>query len=99
MTVPVTDHVEDSTHKAAAKAVEQEHSKAIVVFERAKKRRQEQREEAATADATQGEMVRRQQTAGHYSLRSSPISTSASGTSNFFHTSAVFTLSACGIEV
>ncbi|XP_028084311.1 flocculation protein FLO11-like [Camellia sinensis] len=82
MTVPVTNHVEDSTHKAAAKAVEQEHSKAIVVFERAKKRWQEQmlKEEAATADATQGEMVRRQQTAGHYSLRSSPISTSASGT-------------------
>ena len=57
--VPVTDHGEDSTHEAAAKAVEQEHSKAIVVFERAKKRRQEQmpREEAATADATQRDMA------------------------------------------
>ena len=39
VTVPATDLVEDPIHEAAAKAVEQEHSKAIIVFERAEKRR------------------------------------------------------------
>ena len=92
MTASTTALIEDPFHEAAAKAVEQEHSKAIVVFERAEKRRQQQilREKAAAANALQRELARKQRSAGHYSLRSSPISTSASGTSNFFHTSTVF---------
>ncbi|XP_028084014.1 histone H3.v1-like [Camellia sinensis] len=39
MTVSPSDFVEDPVYEAAAKAVKQEHSKAIIVFERAEKRR------------------------------------------------------------
>ncbi|KAF5931547.1 hypothetical protein HYC85_027718 [Camellia sinensis] len=82
MTASTTALIEDPLHEAAAKAVEQEYSKAIVVFERAEKKRQQQilRERAAAADALQRELARRQRIARHYSLRSSPISTSSSGT-------------------
>lgn len=100
VTIPATDLVEDPIYEAAAKAVEQEHSKAIIVFERVEKRRQQQifRDEAAAADALQREAARRQQTAEHYSPRSSPISANTSGTSNFSHTSAVFLLSTFDTE-
>ena len=100
VTVPATDLVEDPIHEAAAKAVEQEHSKEIIVFERAEKKRQQQllRDEAATADALQRETVRKQQTAEHYSLRSSPTSVNTSRTSKFFHTAAVFSLSTFDTE-
>ncbi|XP_028099890.1 uncharacterized protein LOC114299370 [Camellia sinensis] len=82
MIASTTALIEDPLHETAAKAVEQKHSKAVVVFERAEKRRQQQilRERAAAVDALQRELARKQRTAGHYSLRSSPISTSASGT-------------------
>ena len=54
MTVSPSDLVEDPTHAAAAKAVEVEHSKEIIVFQRAEKRRQQQllRDEAPSTDAT-----------------------------------------------
>ena len=92
VTASSTGLVEDPIHEAAAKAVEQEHSKAIVVFERAERRRQQQflREETAAPDAFPREMAREQQTAEHYSLRSSLISVSASGTSNFLHAFILF---------
>ena len=61
VTVSATDLVEDPIHEAATKAVEQEHSKEIIVFERAEKRRQQQffRDEAAAADALQREAATR----------------------------------------
>ena len=76
--------VEDTIHEAAVKAVEQEHSKAMIVFERAEKRRQQQflRDEAAAAVILQRETARRQQTARHYTLRSSPINADTSGVGN-----------------
>ena len=92
ITVSPSEFVEDPIHEAAAKAVEREHSKAIIVFERAEKRRQQQflKDETAAADAIQRETARRQHIAEHYSLRSSPIVAITPGTSNFFHASTVF---------
>ena len=76
--------VEDTIHEAAVKAIEQEHSKAMIVFERAEKRRQQQflRDEVAAVDILQRETARRQQTARHYTLRSSPIIADTSGAGN-----------------
>lgn len=53
MTVSPCDLIGDSTHEAAAKAVEKEHSKEIIVFQRFEKKRQPQvlRDEVAAADA------------------------------------------------
>ena len=83
--VSSSDLVEDPIHEATAKAVEQEHSKAIIVFERAEKRRQQQflRDEPAAAAILQRATVRGQQTARDYILRSSPIIAGTSGASNF----------------
>ena len=91
MTVSPSDLVEDPIHETAAKAVEQEHSKAIIVFERAAKRQQQQflRDEATAAEAIQRETARMQHIAEHYSLRNSPIAAITSETSNFFHASTV----------
>ena len=101
MTVSPSDLVEDPIHEAAAKAVEQEHSKAIIVFERAEKRQQQQflRDEAAAADALQTYAARRQHIAKHYSLRSSPTATVTSETSNFFKASTIFLVNLVGIEL
>ena len=79
--------------------MEQEHSRAIIVFERAKKRRQHQflRDEAVTADAIQREAAKRQHIAEHYSLRSSPIAAITFETSNFFQASTVSLLSNFGV--
>ena len=95
MTVSPSNLVEDPIHEAAAKAVEQEHSKAIIVFERAEKRRQQQflRDEATAADALQRDAARRQHIAEHYFLRNSSIIANTSETSNFFHVSTVSPLS------
>ena len=92
MTVSPSDLVEDPIQETTAKAVEQDHSKAIIVFERAEKRQQQQflRDEAAAADAIQRETARRQHITEHYSLRSSPIVAITSETSNFFQASTVF---------
>ena len=86
MTVSPSDLIGDSTHEAAAKAVEEEHFKEIIVFQRSEKMRQQQvlRNEATAADALQREAVKRQQTAKHYTLRSSPTITTTSETDNFF---------------
>ena len=85
-TVSPSDFVEELIYEAAVKAVEQDHSRAIIDFERAEKRRQQQflRDEAAAADAIQREAARRQHIVGHYSLRSSPIAAITFETSNFF---------------
>lgn len=96
MTVSTAVLVEDPIHESVAKIVEQEHPKAIIVFERAEKKRQQQflRDEAAAADALQREAAQRQQTIEHPPLRSFPISANTSETSNFFRISTVFPLSA-----
>ena len=39
-TVSPSDLIGDSTHEAAAKVVEEKHSKEIIVFQRSEKRRQ-----------------------------------------------------------
>ncbi|GMP34699.1 hypothetical protein CsSME_00007464 [Camellia sinensis var. sinensis] len=85
ITVSPSDMVEDPTHGAAAKTVEKEHSKEIIVFQRAEKRRQQQllRDEAVATDITQRELARRQHTAEHYSLHSSPIIATTFENSNF----------------
>ena len=100
MTVSPSDLVEDPSHEAAAKAVDDEYSREIIVFQRAEKRRQQQffRDEAAAADAIQRDTARRQHIDAHYSLRSSPIVAITSETSNFFHASAVFPCQIFGIE-
>ena len=85
VSAPAPISVEDTIHQAAVRTMEQEHPKAMIVFERAEKRRQQQflRDEPAAADILQRETVRRQQTARDYTLRSSPIIADTSGAGNF----------------
>ena len=61
MTVSPSDLIGDPTHEAAAKAMEEEHSKEIIIFLRSEKRRQQQilRDEADAADALQREVARK----------------------------------------
>ena len=84
MTVSLADFTGDPIHETSAKAVQAEHSKELIVFQRVEKRRQQQmlRDEAAAANALQREAARKQQTAKHYTLRNSPTIATTSKTSN-----------------
>ncbi|XP_028102243.1 uncharacterized protein LOC114301222 [Camellia sinensis] len=74
MTVSLSDFTRDPIHEASAKAVEVEHSKELIVFQRAEKRRQQQmlRDEVAAADALQREVARQQKNC--WTLYSSQLS-------------------------
>lgn len=77
MAVSPSDLTKALTNEIAVKAVEQEHSKEIIVFQIFEKRRQQQilRDEAAIATTLQKETAMRKQTAEHCSFRSSPTIT------------------------